>query len=190
MNKQVYVGNIDNLTRQRNVFLALAIIAISSCLLLSLRLITTHDRVILVPGLQQEVWTNDEGVSSSYLEEVSSMYLPMLLDLDSGSIDWKRDHLMRYISHSDERYMKELSGYFAAVKAKYQQFSLSTHFAVKKFEVNSKELRVKAIGQLTSRFGERGIESLPATYGLGFEWVNGKLLLTEFVKLPDIAGEK
>jgi hypothetical protein len=112
MNKQVFVGNIENLTRQRNVFLSLSIIAISSCLLLSLRLNTTNDRITLVPGLQQEVWTTAEGVSSSYLEEVSGMYLPMLLDLDSGSIDWKRDHMMRYISHSDDRYMKELNEYF------------------------------------------------------------------------------
>jgi type IV conjugative transfer system protein TraE len=190
MNKQVFIGNIDNLTRQRNVFLLLSLIAIASCLFLSLRLVNTSDRVILVPGLQQEVWTTDQEVSSSYLEETSSMYLPMLLDLDCGSIDWKRDHIMKYVSHSDERYMKSLNEYFATTKAKYQQFSLSTHFAVKKFEVNPKTLQVRAHGQLTSRFGERGLEILPAIYGLEFEWVGGKLLLTKFVKLTNIEGQE
>lgn len=185
MNKQVFLGNIDQLTKQRNVFLILSIMAISSCFLLSWRLINTTDRVILVPGLNQEVWTTQEGVSSSYLQEVSSMYLPLLLDLDSGSIDWKRDHLMKYVSQSDGRYMQGIAEYFAATKAKYQQFSLSTHFAVKKFDLDQKRLLVKAHGQLTSRFGERGLETIPAVYRLGFEWVGGRLLLTEFVRITN-----
>ena len=79
--------------------------------------------------------------------------------------------------------MKELTDYFARTKDKYKQFSLSTHFAVKKLETNQKELTVKAYGTLISRFGEKGFESLPAVYGLSFEWIGGKLLLQEFVKL-------
>ena len=47
---------------------------------------------------------------------------------------------------------------------------------LKSFEVNQKELTVKASSQLTSRFGERGVQSIPAVYGLSFEWRSGKLL--------------
>ena len=79
--------------------------------------------------------------------------------------------------------MRELTDYFARTKDKYKQFSLSTHFAVKKLETNQKELTVKAHGTLISRFGEKGFETIPAIYGLSFEWIGGKLLLQEFVKL-------
>jgi hypothetical protein len=45
------------------------------------------------PGLTQEVWTSDAGVSRSYLEETTAMFLPLLLDLNADSIDWKKEHL-------------------------------------------------------------------------------------------------
>ncbi len=183
MNKEIMVLNIEMVSRQRNVFLILSIATIFCCLLLALKLVTTKERIVLVPGLNQEVWTTENEVSASYLSEVSSMYIPFLLDLDSGCIDWKRERLFKHVSQSDVRYMKELAQYFASAKKKYAKFSLSTHFAVKKFEVNEKTLTVEAHGQLTSRFGEKGVTSNPAVYRLNFEWVSGKLLLKEFVHL-------
>ena len=113
------------------------------------------------------------------------MYLPLLLDLDHESIDWKKEKLLAHVSQTDSLYMKSLSEYFARTKEKYKQFSLSTHFAVKKLETDEKELTVKAYGQLISRFGEKGFESIPAIYGLSFDWVGGKLYLQEFVKLNE-----
>ena len=177
--------NIEQVARQRNFLLVLLLASSISCSCLGLVLMQKTDKVILVPGLNREVWASDKGVSASYLEEAAAMYLPMLLDLESGSIDWKREHLMTHVSQSDARYMEELVRYFDNTKEKYSQFSLSTHFAVKRFEVDSKKLTVKAYGQLISRFGERGFESVPAIYGLSFDWIGGKLLLREFVRLME-----
>jgi len=177
--------SIEKVARQRNIFMLLSLIAINACLILSIKVISSDERVILVPGLQREVWTSNEGVSSSYLEEVSAMYLPLLLDLDHESIDWKKEKLLAHVSQTDSSYMKSLSEYFARTKENYKQFSLSTHFAVKKLETNEKELTVKAYGQLISRFGEKGFESTPAVYGLSFDWLGGKLYLQEFVKLNE-----
>ena len=86
MEKQVMVKNIDQIARQRNFLLLLVIVSVFSVAALSLKLITTEEKVILAPGLNQEVWTSDKGVSISYLEETSAMYLPLLLDLTSDSI--------------------------------------------------------------------------------------------------------
>lgn len=175
--------NIDQVARQRNFFLLLLVVASLTCAGLVLKLNTTTDRVILVPGLNQEVWVANEGVSSSYLEEAASMYLPLLLDLTADSIDWKKEKLFAHVSASDPKYMKALNEYFARTKFKYKKFSLSTHFAVKSFEVNQKELTVRAAGQLVSRYGERGFQSIPAEYGMAFEWVAGRLKLTQFIRL-------
>jgi type IV conjugative transfer system protein TraE len=154
------------------------------CLLIvSLKLLSTNERTILIPGLNQEAWASDKGVSSSYLEETTVMYLPLLLDLDSTSIDWKRDRIMTYVSNSNELNLKLLTEYFARVKEQYNQFSLSTHFALKKLVTNPEKLKVKAYGQLVSRFGDRGFESEIAAYSLSYEWVAGRLLIKEFTKL-------
>ena len=179
------IGDIERVARQRNIFMFLSMVAISVCLILAVKLISSDERVILVPGLNKEVWTSNEGVSSGYLEEVTAMYLPLLLDLDHSSIDWKKEKLLAHVSQTDSSYMKALLEYFARTKEKYKQFSLSTHFAVKKLETNEKELTVKAHGQLISRFGEKGFESNPAIYGLSFGWLGGKLYLQEFVKLNE-----
>ncbi|PCJ28956.1 MAG: hypothetical protein COA94_03185 [Rickettsiales bacterium] len=190
MNQEIVRLNIETIARQRNVFLLLAMLAISCSLALSVKLVSTHDRVILVPGLNQEVWTSGKGVSSSYLEEVSAMYLPLLLDLDAASIEWKKEHLMPYVSQSDPSYMKNLGEYFARVKARYKKFTLSTHFALKSLESDQVNLTVKASGQLISRFGERGFKTNPAEYMLSFEWVNGRLLLREFAAVSKEKEEK
>lgn len=175
--------NIDQVVRQRNFFLLLLLVVSLTCGGLVLKLNTTTDRVILVPGLNQEVWVANDGVSSSYLEEAASMYLPLLLDLTADSIDWKKEKLFVHVSSSEPKYMKSLNEYFARTKEKYKQFGLSTHFAVKSFVVNQKDMTVKASGQLISRYGERGFQSVPAEYGLAFEWVAGRLKLTEFIRL-------
>ena len=191
MQLNVMNQNIEVVARQRNVFLVLCSLSLVCLLAVSLKLLSISERTILVPGLIQEAWTSDKKVSSSYLEENAAMYLPLLLDLDSTTIDWKRDRVLAHVAVTEENSLKRLSEYFARAKEQYKHFSLSTHFALKKLETNSDELRVRAYGQLISRFGNGGFESEPMIYGLTFEWVSGRLLLKEFVKLTkeDIENE-
>lgn len=183
MQLNIMSQNIEVVARQRNIFMVLCMLSLVCLLLVSLKLLSTNERTILIPGLNQEAWATDKGVSSSYLEETTVMYLPLLLDLDSTSIDWKRDRIMTYVSNSNELNLKLLTEYFARVKEQYNQFSLSTHFALKKLVTDPDQLKVKAYGQLVSRFGDRGFESEIAAYSLSYEWVAGRLLIKEFTKL-------
>jgi hypothetical protein len=61
---------------------------------------------ILTPGISQKMTVSNLGVSRAYLEEVSTMLLPLLLDLDFDSIDWKRERLFEYVAESDPVYLK------------------------------------------------------------------------------------
>lgn len=190
MNKETMIASIDMVAKQRNIFIGVSLLSLACLLLVSVKLIFTGERIILVPGLSKEAWVESEGVSNAYLEESAVMYLPMLLDLDVNSIEWKRDRIMSYVSHADPRYLKELHEYFARVKEHYVNFSLSTHFALKKLESDPRNLTVIVYGQLIKHFGNRGSETTPAIYKLMYEWTRGKLLLKEFVKLSkeDIAS--
>lgn len=183
MQKEYALKNMAVIARQRNVFVGIAIVSLLCLVLVSLKLLQTEDKTILVPGLHEEAWVSNQGVSTSYLEHTTIMYLPLLLDLDTQSIGWKRDRLMQHVSTSSAVHLKQLSEYFARVTEQYKQFSLSTHFALKKLETNPKDLTVRAFGQLISRFGNRGFEQEDVAYGISYEWVAGKLLLKEFVKL-------
>lgn len=183
MQIEVMRQNIATVLRQRNLFIVLCVLSLVCLFIVSLKLLTTSERTILVPGLHQEAWTSDKKVSSGYLEENAAMYLPLLLDLDTTSIGWKRDRILAHAVATDEVALKQLSEYFAKAKERYEQFALSTHFALKKLETDANALKVRAYGLLISRFGNRGFESDSAVYQLSFEWVSGRLLLKEFAAL-------
>lgn len=180
MEKVVALTNLESISRQRNLFLGLTLILAVSLVLVSIRLVTLDEKTILVPGLNQEVWAKEGGVSAGYLEETTLMHLPLLLDLNSEIIDHKAAVIFKYVSQSDPAYMKKVQEYFAEAAKKYRQFSLSTYFAVKNLEVDAKKLAVKANGVLTSRYGEEGFETTKISYLLQYEWTGGKLRLREF----------
>lgn len=101
MQLNVMSQNIETVARQRNVFMVFCALSLASLILVSLKLLSVSERTILVPGLQQEAWTTDQNVSSSYLEENAAMYLPLLLDLDTTSIAWKRDRVLAHVATTD-----------------------------------------------------------------------------------------
>ena len=185
MQKEVAIGNIAQVSKQRNLFLLFALLLLVTSVALSIKLMSSNEKVVLVPGLLQEVWVEDSGVSKGYLEETTLMYLPMLLDLNPAIVDHKADIIFKYISQSKPRYMESMQEYFARSKAQYKQFGLSTYFSVKTLEVDTKNLHVIANGVLTSRYGDRGIESTITSYGLSYEWVGGRLRLKEFERIKE-----
>lgn len=189
MEKAIAIGNIEQITKQRNLFLLLTILLCFSSAGLTLRLLTSSEKVILVPGLSSELWTSKDGVSKSYLEETTLMYLPMLLDLNPEVIDYKAALVFKYISQSDPSYMKSIQAYFADSKEKYKKFALSTYFSIKSLEVDSANLQATASGILTSRFGDKGFEVSPASYLLSYEWAGRQLRLKEFVKIKEAKDE-
>ena len=180
MEKAVSLINLESISRQRNLFVGLTLLLSVSLMFVSIKLVRMDEKTVLVPGLTQEVWTKEGGVSASYLEESTLMYLPLLLDLNPEIIDHKAAVIFKYVSQSDASYMKRVQDYFADAAKKYKQFALSTYFSVKNLEVDTKRMLVKANGVLTSRYGEEGFETTKISYLLKYEWTGGKLRLKEF----------
>lgn len=164
MQEKILSDQAKMLTKQRGLFLILTLMLSFICCGLTLKLITTRDKTILVPGLAQEVWLGQGKVSEGYIEEVSLMYLSMLLDLNKDVVGYKEALISKYISHSSSKYMKEIRQYFSHVKEQYKQFGLSTYFAVKSLEVNSSDNSVIAKGVLTTKFGDHGIDVKETSY--------------------------
>jgi type IV conjugative transfer system protein TraE len=185
MEKTIGIANIEAVARQRNLFLVLTLMLSITLAVLSVKLMSSDEKIVLVPGLSQQVWVENKGVSKGYLEETTLMYLPLLLDLNPEIIQHKVGVIFKYISQSDPKYMKNIQEYFANAKEKYKKFGLSTYFSAKNLEVDIKALTVTANGTLTSRYGERGFETQAASYSLSYEWLGGHLRLKEFIRLPN-----
>lgn len=177
--------NIANVAKQRNLFLGISIASVLSCVFLSFKISTMEQTTIIVPGVNQKMSISNVGVSRSYLEEMSAMLLPLLLDLDHDSLDWKRERLFEYVSTSDASYLRDLAAYFAKTKEQYKVFNLSTHFGCKSFRTDTKKLQVIASGILASHFGAEGFKKKTVHYLLSFEWIAGALLLKEFKLLNE-----
>ena len=180
MQEKILSDQAKMLAKQRGLFLILTLMLGFICCGLTLKLITTRDKTILVPGLAQEVWLGPGKVSEGYIEEVILMYLSMLLDLNKDVVGYKEALISKYISHSSTKYMKEIRQYFSHVKEQYKQFGLSTYFAVKSLEVNTSDNSVIAKGVLTTKFGDHGIDVKETSYFLSYDLAGSTLRLKEF----------
>nr|WP_172686790.1 TraE/TraK family type IV conjugative transfer system protein [Rickettsia endosymbiont of Ixodes pacificus]AKS10394.1 TraE protein [Rickettsia endosymbiont of Ixodes pacificus] len=190
MQEKILSDQVKILTKQRGLFLILTLMFGFICCGLTLKLITTRDKTILVPGLAQEVWLSQGKVSESYIEEISLMYLSMLLDLNKDVIGYKEALISKYISHSSAKYMKAIRQYFSHAKEQYKKFGLSTYFSVKSLEVNTSDNSVIAKGILTTKFGDHGIDVKEVSYFMSFDLAGSNLRLKEFRHIESEADIK
>lgn len=185
MHTSVLIENIDKIKKQRNMFLATSILMVISNLLLVLRISSIDQKVVLVPALRQEMMVSKNGVSKSYLEEMSLLFLSNLLDLSPSDIGHKKELIMKYTSSSDKDALDNLIEYFVTAAREYKTFGLTTFFSVKNLEIDLENLSVIAHGILTSHYGKAGYESENETYKLAFDYQGGNLRLKSFSRFLD-----
>ncbi|MFP3034164.1 MAG: TraE/TraK family type IV conjugative transfer system protein, partial [Candidatus Tisiphia sp.] len=175
----------DRITKQRNLFLVLTILLAVTSFALSLKILMQEERIIMVPPLTSEVMISNRKVSSSYLEQMTMVFLNSLLDLSNMDVLHKRDMILKYTSNSHPSFAKRINEYFADSAEKYKNFDLVTYFTVKNMEIDETKGEVIAHGILTSRYGKHGFESTLTSYRLSFEFSGGYLWLKEFNQVVD-----
>lgn len=180
----------NRITKQRNLFLLLTILLTVISSALSLKILIQEERIIMVPPLSSEVMISNRKVSSSYLEQMTMVFLNSLLDLSAIDVLHKRDVILKYTSNSHPSFSKRINEYFADAASKYKNFDLVTYFTVKNMEIDEGSGEVVAHGTLTSRYGKHGFESIPTSYRLSFEFSGGYLRLKEFNQVVDDKDKK
>jgi type IV conjugative transfer system protein TraE len=173
----------SSITRQRNFFVGCLGLAIGISFLLSVKLATMSEKVVMVPGLNKEMTVEGGLVSQSYLEETALLFLSALLDLTPNTAAAKRDIILKHASKRSPESLKSLQEYFAAAIDEHKKFGLSTFFAPKELLIDSGKMQVIANGMLSSTFGKRGFEEREARYRVSFDYVGGYLQIREFVEL-------
>ena len=190
MELKVAAVNLGKVTKQRNLFLCLVLVFGLSNLMLSFKLSTAKERIIMVPGIRAEMSITGNSVSESYLEESALLFLSCLLDLTPDIIEHKRDLVLKYTSHSDSKWITGIKEYFNSAIEQHRKFKLSTYFTPKNMSIDTKNMQVVAHGILNSSFGKEGYDSKQIGYLLEFELVGGHLKLKQFRAAGDNdAGE-
>lgn len=187
METSIVSTKVSQVIRQRNLFLTLVLGLALSNLLLALKLVTFDQRIILVPGLQQEMSVSNKQVSSSYLEQMAMVFLSALLDISPHDIQYKKALVLKSTSNSSRAYSKAINDYFAKAEEEYSHFNLATYFTVKNLQINQSDLQVVAHGILTSWFGKSGHEVKEVSYLMSFDYSGGVLRLKEF---QQVEGQK
>lgn len=176
------VQNIS-IIRQRNFFAGCTLLIVIANFLLVIKISSTTERIIMVPGITKDLVVEGSIVSQSYLEETALLFASALLDLTSDTIEAKKNIILKHASIRSEQSLKSLQNYFASKEEEHKKFGLSTFFAPKQIYIDSKNLQVVIEGLLTSIFGKRGFEQNNVKYLLSFDYVGGHLKLKEFSQI-------
>ena len=172
-----------SIMRQRNFFAGCTLLAVIANFLLVVKISSTTERIIMVPGITKDLAVEGSVVSQSYLEETALLFVSALLDLTADTISLKKNIILKHASAGSEQSLKSLQSYFADKEDEHKKFGLSTFFAPKQMQVDSKNLQVVIEGVLTSTFGKRGFDQNTLKYLLSFDYVGGHLKLKEFTQV-------
>lgn len=178
-----------SIMRQRNFFAGCMALAVIANFLLAIKIFNTRERIIMVPGITKDLVVEGSQVSQGYLEETALLFASALLDLTADTLAFKKNIILKHASTRSEQSLKSLQDYFALKEEEHKKFGLSTFFAPKQIQVDTKNLQVIIDGLLTSTFGKRGFEQNNVKYLLSFDYVGGHLKLKEFTQVRPKAKE-
>jgi type IV conjugative transfer system protein TraE len=178
MKHEIFISSSEALYRQRNMLLCLSILLLVTNILLGIKVFRLDQRIILVPGIKDNMTVSKGGVSSSYLQGMTDMFLSTLMDLNEANVHIKKETVLR---HSIGNGYTEISNYFDKQIEDIKKFKISTHFTPKKWKINDKRLEVQVFGILYSRFGEDGRDEKEVTCVLKFDYSNGIPMIKEFI---------
>ena len=182
MDKVLVFSNLRTITRQRNIMLVIAVMMLFVNVMLALGILIMRREIIMVPGIVREYRISGNKVSSSYLEEMSHMFLSNLLDLTPENIKYKKELVLKYTMAGS---VEAINDYFAQAQSQHEQFQFSTYYSVKSLEVYPEKMEVRSTGILNSRFGRTGYEEKRLSYLLKYEMQSGLLRLKSFVLIDE-----
>ncbi|RZI47503.1 type IV conjugative transfer system protein TraE [Rickettsiales endosymbiont of Peranema trichophorum] len=171
-------NSIDRLVKQRNGFLVVSLGLLIANMLLSGLLFMKDERIIVVPAyFKQSFWVEGHLVSEAYIEEMSLFFTKMMLDTTPDSHQYRKDVILRYVA---PEYYHDLEKRLIADARRMQKEGVSTMFAPKQVEVNTKELKSEVVGTLTQYVAGTRIGQSKERYELTFGYSGGVFMLKGF----------
>lgn len=174
-------NNWVDVIKQRNELLVIMLVMLGIIVLLAIALASgfgRDERVIIVPPNMHAVgYVDKNGVSDSYLADMTRYYALMFLDVTPSDATAQINELLRYAAPESYGALKDQLLAQAVVLKKHQ---LSLRFVPISTEVDSKALIADITGDLHFYVGKAEVNNLRVTYRAHYRLHNGSLLISGF----------
>ena len=173
-------SKLGDLAKKRDVFLTLSIALLIIVLLQSFVLIKTvgNTKVVLIPmPLKQTGWIDKQGVSVSYLTEMTRYYSTLFLNISPSETD---DQMQEILHFTAPAFYGALKAALLEQKKTLERKHISTWFSPVSVRSDVQNLTADITGDLHILVGSQETEVKRVTYRTHYVYKNGLLLIASF----------
>ena len=174
-------NNLVDVIKQRNELLVIMLAMLGIIILLSIALASgfgRDERVIIIPPNMHAVgYVDKNGVSDSYLSDMTRYYALMFLDVTPSDAASETSELLRYAAPESYGALKDQ---LLAQSETLKKHQLSLRFVPNSTEVDSNALVADITGDLHFYVGKAEVNNLRVTYRVHYRLHNGSLLISGF----------
>jgi len=157
------------------------------CLLLALGVIISilgSERTILVPpSIDKTFWVTKDKASGEYLEQMAGYITWLMLDVSPGTVDWKREQLLKYVPPAQYQTVKTKMDLEAD---RLRRNNASTFFLIQQFTADEKAQAVLITGRLRRQINGSDVgEPETRSYLAQFQYTGGRVHIQTFKEVPN-----
>ncbi len=141
------------------------------------------ERTILVPPeVHKTFWVSGQKVSSEYLQEMAYWYAGLALNVTPHVADYQKNLFLKYAAPSE---YGRLQAEYGARTEFIRRNNASTQFSPQSVIPDEAAMKVALTGVLLTWVGDKKASEKQTTYVVGFQYLNGRLHVSEFKETSD-----
>jgi len=173
--------------RKANRTLGSIIVLQSLCLLIALggliSLVGSERTILVPPSIDKTFWVTKDKASGEYLEQMAGFITWLMLDVSPGTVDWKRDQLLKYVPPAQYQSMKTKMDLEAD---RLRRNNASTSFLVQQFTADEKDQSVLITGRLRRQINGADVgEPETRSYLAQFQYTGGRVHIQTFKEISN-----
>lgn len=185
--KEELLSKVNNkLTSQRNrLVYAVGVSGVVNVLLAAtVYFMVGKERVIVVPPIvSSDFWVASDSVSDSYLEQMTSFYSNLVLNVNPSSFSKRSEQLLQ---HVDPASYARVKSEMAEQEVDIQNRALTSSFHPISFKIDRNNLSVEVKGELAVLSGNTSIGTGTHSYEIRYSNRNGRLYIVSFKEVKNV----
>ena len=146
------------------------------------RLAGSEKTVLVPPEIKRGFWVSGNAVSREYLEEMAYWYAGLALNISPLVSAYQNTLFLKYAAPSEYGRLQAEMG----ARAEFlKRNNTATQFSVRTLTTDVNSLKVALSGSLATWTSDKKAGERPATYLVGFKYINGKLHVSDFKETSD-----
>lgn len=173
--------------RQANRTLGSIIVLQSLSLLVAvgglLRIAGSERTILVPPSIDKTFWVTRDRASGEYLEQMAGFVTWLMLDVSPGTVDWKREQLLKYVPPVHHQTLKTRMELEAD---RLRRNNASTSFLVQQFTTDETAQSVLITGRLRRQINGTDVgEPETRSYLAQFQYTGGRVHIQTFKEVAN-----